>query len=290
MFSVRQKLFIARLLNRSLRLLRGLLGRDMHVRCRRRGINWDLDLNEGFDLSIYLLGAYEPRSLNAYRPLIRPGFVVFDIGANIGAHALHFAQLVGEHGRVYAFEPTRFALEKLRQNLALNPDLGRRMTFEQYFLVADRLVQPPADITSSWPVAELSGDPNEAHQGKPQPSAGATSVTADDFCASAGVTRIDFVKIDVDGHEYSVLRGFQHNLERFRPIILIEFAPFVFAGPNAGDFDEMVRFLAALDYDFVDTGNGRTLAQDPAMLRRNIVAGAGINALLTPRPRPASTG
>ena len=117
MFSVRQKLFIARLLNRSLRLLRGLLGRDMHVRCRRRGINWDLDLNEGFDLSIYLLGAYEPRSLNAYRPLIRPGFVVFDIGANIGAHALHFAQLVGEHGRVYAFEPTRFALEKLRQNL-----------------------------------------------------------------------------------------------------------------------------------------------------------------------------
>lgn len=58
MFSVKQNLLIARLLNRSLRWGRGLFGHGMRVRCRRRGVNWDLDLNEGIDLAIYLLGAY----------------------------------------------------------------------------------------------------------------------------------------------------------------------------------------------------------------------------------------
>ncbi len=201
MFSVRQKLRIARLLSRSLQVGRSLFGQDMRVRCRRRDVNWDLDLNEGIDLSIYLLGAYEPRSLNAYDPLLRGGSVVFDIGANIGAHTLHFARLVGKDGRVFAFEPTGFALTKLRRNLALNPALASRVSAEQYFMVADRDAFPPSTIASSWPLAELSSDPDEAHHGKEQASAGATAMTADDFCAKLGIGRIDFVKIDVDGYE-----------------------------------------------------------------------------------------
>ena len=93
MFSVLQKIFIARQLNRVLRIARRLVGRDMRTVCDRRGVRWALDLDEGIDLSIYLLGAYEPRTLHAYTRHIRPGAVVFDIGANIGAHTLHFARL-----------------------------------------------------------------------------------------------------------------------------------------------------------------------------------------------------
>ena len=95
MLSVKRKIFIARQLNRVLRLIRGLVGRGMQTQCRRHGVNWALDLNEGIDLYIYLMGAYEPREMQAYERVIRPGHVVFDIGANIGAHTLHFARLVG---------------------------------------------------------------------------------------------------------------------------------------------------------------------------------------------------
>jgi FkbM family methyltransferase len=282
MFSVSQKIFIARQLNRILRGLRGLVGHDMHARCRRRGLNWAVDLDEGIDLSIYLLGAYEPRTLRAYTPLIRPGAVVFDIGANIGAHTLHFARLAGPAGRVVAFEPTDFACAKLRANLALNPELAGRVAVEQLFLVADRTVTPPLTVPASWPVAREAGDLNAWH-GRAQGSAAATAMTADDFCAQRGVDRIDFVKLDVDGHECAVLRGFRSNLARFRPVIVVEIAPFIYAGPKAQEFDEFIRFLAGLDYDFTDTNSGRAVSPDPAELRRTITPGGGINAILRPR-------
>ncbi len=226
MISVKKKILIARLLNRVLGFLRGLTGRNMRVQCRRRGVKWDLDLNEGIDLSIYMLGAYESRTMRAYERVIRPGAVVFDIGANIGAHTLHFARLVGPAGRVFAFEPTDFAMAKLRSNLGLNPDLVPRVLLQQCFLVADRTDQPPSSIPSSWPVANQHDDLNLEHLGKPQSLTAATTLTADDFCQREGISRIDFVKIDVDGHEYPVLRGFHQSLLRFRPLILIEIAPF----------------------------------------------------------------
>lgn len=280
-FSVSQKIFIARQINRLLRFSRRLAGRDMHVQCRRGGLQWALDLNEGIDLSIYLLGAYEPRTLRAYARLIRPGAVVFDIGANIGAHTLHFARLVGPNGRVYAFEPTDFACAKLRANLALNPALAPRVSLQQFFLVADRTVAPPAAVAASWPVADDTGDVNAWH-GRDEDSHQATAVTADDFCAEAGLTRLDFVKLDVDGHEWSVLQGFRATLARFRPILVVEIAPFIYAGAKAQEFDDFISFLAGLGYRFTDANTGREVPRTAAALRAGITPGGGINAILVP--------
>jgi FkbM family methyltransferase len=284
MLSVKKKILIARLLNRVLGLMRRLTGRGMQAQCRRRGVQWNLDLNEGIDLSIYLLGAYEPRSVRAYERVIRPGDVVFDIGANIGAHTLHFARLVGPAGRVFAFEPTDYAVAKLGSNLALNPALAPRVSLEQCFLVADRADLPPSAIPSSWPVANQHDDLNVEHLGKPQSLVAATTTTADDFCLREGIGRIDFVKIDVDGHELPVLRGFHQSLRRFRPLILIEIAPFVYEGGNAGEFDEIVSLLRDLRYDVTDASTGQAIANDATLLRQTITPGGAVNALLIPRP------
>ncbi|MBI2813951.1 MAG: FkbM family methyltransferase [Opitutae bacterium] len=286
-FSVSQKIFIARQLNRLLRFARGLFGLGMQVRCRRDGLNWELDLNEGIDLSIYLLGAYEPHTIKAYAPLIRPGAVVFDIGANIGAHTLHFARLAGPTGRVFAFEPTEFACAKLRANLALNPALAERVSLQQFFLVAHRAVTTPPTVAASWPVAD-SGETNAWH-GRAEDSSRAAAVTADDFCARAGVTRIDFVKLDVDGHEWSVLQGFSETLARFRPVIVVEIAPFIYAGVKAREFDDFIRFLDGLGYCFTNVNTGRTISPCADELRRTITPGGGINALLLP-PRTGPLG
>lgn len=281
MFSVHQKIVIARQLNRALRLLRRLAGRDMRARCRRGGLEWALDLNEGIDLSIYLLGAYEPRTIRAYEKVIRPGAVIFDIGANIGAHTLHFARLAGPTGRVVAFEPTDYACTKLRANLALNPELTERVTLQQVFLVAERTAAAPAAVAASWPVAAASGDLN-AWQARSERST-SQAITADDFCAQAGIARIDFVKLDVDGHEYAVLQGFRASLARFRPVILVEIAPFIYDETNAGEFDQFIQLLAGLNYEFTDANTGRPVSQDPAVLRRTVTPGGGFNAILYPR-------
>jgi FkbM family methyltransferase len=61
------------------------------------------------------------------RKLVSPGTLVLDIGANIGAHTLHLAHLVGPNGRVLAFEPTDYAFRKFSRNLELNPNLASRV-------------------------------------------------------------------------------------------------------------------------------------------------------------------
>ena len=281
MLSVSQKMLIARLLNGSLRFARGIVGRDMQVRCKRGGINWALDLDEGMDLSIYLRGAYEPATLRAYSAVIRPGDTVFDIGANIGAHTLHFARLAGPSGRVFAFEPTDYATAKLRSNLALNPDLVG-VKVEQSFLVADATEPLPATVAARWPVANVHSDLDVDHFGKPEKLTFASAITADDYCDGAGIARLDFVKIDVDGYEYPVLRGFHRYLTRFRPRILIELAPFVYKNEHARDFDAFVHLLAELDYAFTEADSGRKISRDPAVLRKLIGNGAAMNCLLYP--------
>jgi len=250
--------------------------------CRRRGIWWELDLNEGIDLSIYLLGAYEPRPIRKYESIIHPGDVVFDIGANIGAHTLHFARLVGPAGRVFAFEPTDFAIAKLRRNLSLNPDLRAQVKLNQCFLLGDRNAPLPQGIPASWPVGGWHDDLHWGHLGQNKALSGAYATTVDDFCQATNIARLDFVKIDVDGHEHAVLRGFKAGLARFRPHIMIEVAPFIYEGAKVVEFDDFIHFLAGLGYVFSDANNGRSVSRDPAVLRRTITPGGGINALLSP--------
>lgn len=286
MLSVRQKILIARGLNTGLRWTRGLAGKGMRTTVRRGGVTWALDLNEGIDLSIYLLGAYEPRTLRAYARTVRPGDVIFDVGANIGAHTLHFSRLTGPTGKVYAFEPTDYAFSKLRENMALNPVLAPAIRARQMFLVGSREEVVPSGVYSSWPVAEAGGDRHEEHCGALKTTRQACTATADEFCATEGVERIDLVKIDVDGHEASVIRGFRENLRRFLPDILIEIAPFIHDAADAAELDEVIGFFAGLGYLFLDANSGRVVPSEVRLIRQRIKPGASINALLRHPRRP----
>jgi FkbM family methyltransferase len=279
------KLAIARILNRYLRIVRGLCGWNMRVVCRRGGLVWDLDLNEGIDLCIYLLGSYEAAVQRTYRTLVRPGDVVFDVGANVGAHTLHFARLVGATGQVHAFEPTDFAYGKLRRNLALNPEIGACVRAHQLFLSAGEAEELPAEICSSWPVdrwtaKSISAELNERHLGLVKPLQGASGITGDAFFAAQGLTRLDFIKIDVDGNECSVLNGLHRTLEKFRPTVIIELDPFLHESEARDAFDECVVFLRNLGYAFFDANTRRPIPSTGQGLREHIPSGMSINGLL----------
>lgn len=124
----RQKIALATLAASAVRTARRMTGRGVTVTVLRDGFTWDLDLREGIDFAIYLLGRFEASTTRAYEGIVRPGDTVLDIGANIGAHTLPLARLVGPAGRVVAFEPTRYAHDKLLINLSLNAPLQERVT------------------------------------------------------------------------------------------------------------------------------------------------------------------
>ena len=93
--------------------------RNRMVQSTIDGINYKLDLGEVIDLGVYL-NRYEPDMTAAIERLCRSGFTVLDIGANIGAHVLRLSRIVGQSGKVYAFEPTIYAYTKLVYNISLN--------------------------------------------------------------------------------------------------------------------------------------------------------------------------
>lgn len=278
MIKVQQKLKLARIVNRMIRCCRSLCGLNMRTTARRGGVLWDLDLNEGIDLAIYLYGAYELRTVQAYRKLIKPGDVVFDIGANIGAHTLRFAQAVSPTGTVHAFEPTDYAFQKLLRNFELNPILGGRVRLNQMLLCESMEVTPPEKIYSSWP---LSGQDHvhEQHGGRLEEISKAQITTLDAYCEANKVDKIDFVKIDVDGNEYTVLKGWENTLRQMRPPILIELAPFAHDSGKSS-FDDMIVYLKTIGYKFYDLNARNKLPTEPRALREIIPDGSGVNALL----------
>jgi hypothetical protein len=95
MLRTKTKVQLAALAYRCIALGRAIAGKDNFATVRRRGLRWRLDLSEGIDFSIYLLGSFEQSTVVTLRKLVNSGDVVFDIGANIGAHTLGLARSVG---------------------------------------------------------------------------------------------------------------------------------------------------------------------------------------------------
>jgi FkbM family methyltransferase len=246
------------------------------VEVRRDGLRWQLDLREGIDFSIFLLGVFERSTVNVYRRLIRPGDVVLDIGANIGAHTLQFARLVGGAGRVYAFEPTAFAFTKLARNLELNPELRDRVIAAQVMLTARDDAPLVAEIYSSWPLEKAAGL-HHNHLGRAQSTIGCRAMTLDTALAAARVTRVDFVKLDVDGFECEVLQGAVRSLSTFKPTILMELAPHLLPERNRS-IHELVLVLAGAGFRLARL-NGRPLPMDPEYLLAAVPPGRTLNVL-----------
>ena len=70
--------------------------------------------------SRFIRGTYEPLQCAAFERLVRPGHVVFDVGAHVGFYTVLSSSLAGPAGRVVAFEPLPANLRYLRRHLALN--------------------------------------------------------------------------------------------------------------------------------------------------------------------------
>lgn len=276
-----RKIALASLAFRLLTGVRTLFGLPPEIKAVRGGVHWQLDLREGIDFSIYLLGGFEPATLALYRRLVSPGDCVLDVGANIGSHTLPLALLVGSTGKVLAFEPTRFAVEKLRANAALNPELQSRIEARQLMLVGAPTDEVEPAIYSSWPLVEAE-EVHEQHRGRLMSTEGARAVTLDGFLADRQVEHVDFIKIDVDGNEPAVLAGALETLQRHRPKILMEMAPYLFDGAPE-QFHRMLSLFEDLGYSLFDANTGRELPAQPDELIRFIPAGVSRNVLLTVR-------
>jgi len=278
MLTTKQKIVLARGANRVVKYLRAFSRQGMTGEFHRKGITWHLDLNEGIDFSIYCLGSFEPGTVRFYTKILRPGDVVFDIGANIGAHTLHFAKLVGAKGRVHAFEPTASAFQKLTRNLSLNPSLQQHVTLHHAFCSHAGEQTIPQDIYSSWPLSRQD-NLHAKHLGALQPVGDPEVICLDQLAGALSLERLDLLKLDVDGNETKVLRGCNHILEHFHPKVLAEIAPYVIQ-ENGCDMEDFWKPFRSNGYRMRTLDNPRDIPLETSFFERNFPRFSSVNVLL----------
>ncbi|HEV7877785.1 FkbM family methyltransferase [Bradyrhizobium sp.] len=271
------KIRAARMIYHAIHAGRTLLGRSDHEIVLRDGIKYDLNLSEGIDLGIYLGNFYERQTGSALSKLVAPASLVLDIGANIGAHTLHLARLVGPAGRVLAFEPTDFAFRKLRRNLDLNPSLASRVELFHYFLTADDGVSVPNAIYSSWPLVAEDGL-HAKHLGREMKTDMAQARSLDGILSEHADRKVQLVKLDVDGFECDVLRGASSLLRDTRPIFVMELAPYALEERGAS-LDQLLSYFLPNGYVIYDERTHKRLPSAAKELQELVTGGESMNVI-----------
>jgi FkbM family methyltransferase len=160
--------------------------------------------------SLDCYGEYSRGEALLFAQLAAPGACALDVGANIGALTLSLAEVVGPRGAVVAIEPQRAIYQLLCANLALNEIGNVRAIQAAAGREAGQTFVPVADHSKpgNFGGIELSNEGGEP----------------------VGVLTIDglqlpacqFIKIDVEGREQSVIAGATATISRFQPVLYVE--------------------------------------------------------------------
>lgn len=186
------------------------------------------DLYIGRSLALY--GEYSEGEVQLFEKFVKPGDIVIDAGANIGAHTVALARLVGEGGAVLAYEPQRLIFQLLCANVALN-ELTNVFCFHAGLGAARSTVAVPVldvHIQQNFGALRLGehdrGDPIE--------------IKALD---GIGVPRCDFLKADIEGMELAMLKGGREFISTHRPTLYLE-------AEKKDDLPELQKLLTAHGY------------------------------------------
>jgi len=157
---------------------------------------------------------FEENSTKIVKTFIKRGDVVLDIGANIGYYSVIMSKLVGEKGKVVSFEPTRHYRDVLEKNIKIN-----KLTNVQVYKFGLSNRKQELEISIGDSSATLH-EPQETIINKKREMIQLYSL--DECINELDIDRIDFIKIDVDGHESAFLEGAIKSIEQYNPIILLE--------------------------------------------------------------------
>jgi FkbM family methyltransferase len=166
-------------------------------------------------------GEHETEVQNAILSAVRPGNVVYDIGSHVGTIALGAARLVGESGRVVAFDGDPDNATTLRES-SLRNHLEARLAVVHAavwsYSACHGISFRRGGMRRSQGGVEANGQRAVTGTGE---IIIVPAVTLDDFVAAGGLVP-QMVKIDVEGGEYEVLCGGNRLFARERPLIIAE--------------------------------------------------------------------
>lgn len=191
-----------------------------------------LDLTQFVQRFIYFTGAFDVNVLNLMESMNEENqfTVMVDVGANVGHHSL-FAATKLKIPRIIAFEPVKETFNRLNSNIALNKLTPVIETFCN--AVSDiettvELIKPETHNDGMNYISESMTGSNEQVK----------TVVLDQYCSLNNITKIDLLKIDVEGAEVKVLNGLKEMMSHNRiGIIFIEICDLHFKRFNSSSVE-----------------------------------------------------
>lgn len=204
------------------------------------GVSFLLDPRDLVPATILRTGQWQPEIWDSIFPRLSEGSVFLDVGAHIGYFSIKAARRVGKSGHVLAFEPNPETLKLLRDNVTANR--------------AENVLVEPIACTDREQTLTLFAGPsintgmssidsrNVPLEGAPRPYT-VRGRPIDDVLRELNLTRVDAIKVDVEGAEVYVLRGAIDTLKRFHPKLVVEVVPEQLAnlGSTRDDLTSLIK-------------------------------------------------
>lgn len=186
----------------------------------REGFRFQVQPATPVGWNVLMFGSYEPELRAVFRTAIPSGGVAIDVGANVGWHSLLMARLAGPKGRLLAVEPNPSVRAKLVANLEAN-----RL---ENVTVIPFAISAVEGVSRFLGPAAIDGGSGSGHLLPRDAPSAETSFDVeirrlDAVLADTEVSRLDLLKIDVEGFEWPVLQGAEGSIRRFRPQVVFEY-------------------------------------------------------------------
>ena len=194
---------------------------------------------------LYFYGTHDERYVvTKLLKLIKPGDICWDIGANIGFYTCLLASRVADDGAVVAFEPAARTCGYLQENVSLNQ-------FTNVTVVNKGLGNKQEQRHLHYSEAGLAeGTASLKYANGRAASERVALDTVDSLLRELPVP--DFIKIDVEGYQLEVLRGAEHCLKTYTPLLMAELKDV--GETNHTDFSEIEQYVVSLGYRLYEIG------------------------------------
>ena len=199
----------------------------------------------GISTELSIFKSHEPINTQIISRILKKGMTCLDIGGNIGYYVLLERQLVGDKGRIIAFEPSPRNYNYLKKNIQLQNVTN---------ISAYNFACGDIDGNATFFINKKSNGCKVIAEGiiPPDPSLGTLTEVPikilDPFIEELKLERVDFVRMDSEGYELHILKGLKKTLEKFKPIISIELHKRQLGIEGTKEFFKLMK---ELDYEVV---------------------------------------
>ena len=220
-----------------------LFSEKKHRRTMLGGATFDCSLKDHVQQKIFFFGVYEPLELNTLLDMVKPGDVVIDAGANIGAYCLPIAKHLNGTVEVHAFEPIPDNFQLLSRNYELsgspeNLHLNQVALWNKAESLEFSLAVHHKNNIGSFTIGKVANVSKKVT---------CQTITLDTYSQQKKLARVDVIKMDIEGAEKFALEGSLEVIKKFRPKIFIEINKT--ACQQAGySIDELIAPLLQLNY------------------------------------------